>query len=421
MRNGSTIRVETRAAIPRWRRVAAVLLGLKLVYLAGVIVAVARWSDFESSVAAQIQRSWFPPGWPPEPRTQLTQHWATWDAEHYLYLSAKGYRPEARSIAFYPLWPLVLGAVTSVVGGYREWAGLVLANLFSLGGWLLFHRTVARRFGESTADLTLAAWIAFPGSLFFQFLYSEPLFCLLLAGVWWAVESRRYGAAMVCAALLPLTRGVGVFAVLPLGWHAWSVAKPGWLRRLGGRAGAAAEVGGGSKDATRRAAGRAWAPWLLASMPAWGWGGYLALMALWTGDPFAGIEAQRYWGVHSITNLWNVPKFLAALFDVSQWHGYRGSMLDRVGFLLALNAVPVLWARARDLLPWWIALALLPAMSGIFTSYIRFEACAFPVFVGWGLMWDSLRRRQLGWPAVAVVAAVHLDLLWRFVNYRWAG
>ncbi|RME93468.1 MAG: hypothetical protein D6766_08160 [Verrucomicrobia bacterium] len=421
MRNGPTQPAEAPAPA-RWRRVAAVLLALKLAYLAGVTVAVVFWSEFEDGRAVQIQRSWFPPGWPTEPRSHITKHWATWDAEHYLYLSAEGYRPEARSIAFYPLWPLILGAATSLVGGHREWVGLVLANLFSLGGWLGFHRAVARRFGESSADLTLALLIAFPGSLFFQFIYSEPLFFLLLAGLWWAIETRRYPAAMICATLLPLTRGVGVFLVLPLGWHAWTAARPEWAARFGRRgrrSAAATESAGPESGASSRPP--AWGPWALAGMPALGWGIYLGLMALWTGDPFAGIAAQRYWGVHSISNLWNVPKFLAALVEVREWHSYQGSMLDRLGFVLAAYAVPALWDRARDLLPWWIALALLPAMSGTFTSYIRFESCAFPVFVGWGLMLGQPRRRWLAWVVVAVLAAEHLDLLWRFVNYRWAG
>jgi len=327
-----------------------------------------------------------------------------------------------------------------LTGASHQVAGLLLANLFSLGGWLLFHRAAARRFGERTADGALALLVAFPGALFFQFLYSESLFFLLIMVLWRELEGRRYRWAWAAAFLAPLARGVGAFAVLPLAWHAWNVAPPGWRERLRARgrsaeAGAAGEARSEGSDGNAaedgrpgRRAGRpglrrkaAWAPWLLAGMPVAGWAAYLGLMWIWTGDPFSGMRAQRFWGVHAIGNLWDVPKFVSGFFNVTVWHGFTGSVLDRIGFLFALYAAPMLWRRARDLLPWWVALAVLPAMSGTFVSFLRFESCAFPVFLAWAGFFTGLKRR---WPLalfLAVSAGLHGALLWRFVNYRWAG
>jgi len=79
---------------PRWRRVAWALLAVKLVYLAGIGAVVWWRPDFDADRAARIERTWFPAGWPPEARGKLARHFATWDAEHYLYLSAAGYQPE---------------------------------------------------------------------------------------------------------------------------------------------------------------------------------------------------------------------------------------------------------------------------------------------------------------------------------------
>jgi len=272
----------------------------------------------------------------------------------------------------------------------------LLANLFSLGGWLLFHRAAARRFGERTADGALALLVAFPGALFFQFIYSESLFFLLIMVLWRELEGRRYRWAWAAAFLAPLARGVGAFAVLPLAWHAWNVAPPGWRERLRARgrsaeAGAAGEARSEGSDGNAgedgrpgRRAGRpglrrkaAWAPWLLAGMPVAGWAAYLGLMWIWTGDPFSGMRAQRFWGVHAIGNLWDVPKFVSGFFNVTVWHGFTGSALDRIGFLFALYAAPMLWRRARDLLPWWVALAVLPAMSGTFPGCERRTARGF--------------------------------------------
>ena len=60
------------------------------------------------------------------------------------------------------------------------------------------------------------------------FFSSESLFLLLVMGLWLALEDRRYVLGAVCAGLLPICRGIGLFAFLPLAWHAMSVASPVW-------------------------------------------------------------------------------------------------------------------------------------------------------------------------------------------------
>ncbi len=423
----------------RWRRVLVALVGVKAVYTAVVAVMVALGTDYDTRRAAQVFANWFPAGWPPEPRGRWERHFATWDAEHYLYLSAAGYSAGARSIAFYPLWPLVIRAGAVLNGLSPVAAGLTLANLCSLAGWLLFHRVAARRWGESLADAALALLVAFPGALFFQFIYSEALFFLLVMGLWWALEQRRHGLAWLAAALAPLTRGVGVFAVLPLAWHVARVHAGGaGLRRLVAKWGLGpktspsgepkAEIrnpksevpAAGTAPAT--APGRTGLPaWTLPLAPLAGWGAYLGLMAYWTGDPWAGVAAQRFWGVHEVAHLWDLPKFVEGFFEVSAWHAYQGSLLDRLGFLLLLYTLPVQWRLGRDLLAWTLMLGVLPAMSGTFTSFVRFEACAFPLFLGLAGFFTALRWKGPEWGFLLVCLGLHGLLLWRFLNYHWAG
>ncbi|MCZ7639554.1 MAG: mannosyltransferase family protein [Verrucomicrobia bacterium] len=170
---------------PRWRLVALALVGVKLGYWV-VVLSFVWWGEgFDAEGAERIRQDWFPAETPPPEHGRWARHVATWDAEHYLYLSCHGYGPGVRSVAFYPLWPLLVRALAPLAGGDHLLAGLVLANLLSLAGWVLFHRLCARRFGERTADLALTLLVAFPGALFFQFLYTEALFFLLLMGLWW--------------------------------------------------------------------------------------------------------------------------------------------------------------------------------------------------------------------------------------------
>lgn len=306
----------------------------------------------------------------------------------------------------------------------------------------LFHRLVTRRWGEAVADCTLVFLLAFPGALFFQFIYTESLFLLLVLGLWWALEERRYAWAWCVASLLPLTRGVGVFAVLVIAWDvltpvrrwlagAWLAGKqtpenPAVVPVSESVSQLMCDAPPVRKPAMRHTAKSALRAcitgpvWLLAA-PLLGWGVYLTLMVWWTGNPFEGFEAQPYWGVHAISNLWNVPKFIMGLFSPSEWHEFRGSLLDRCMFILLLYMLPVLWRLDKGLLVWTYWLGVLPAMSGTFTSFTRFASCAFPLFIALGVALAPQERRWLRYGLLGMFGVVHVVLLWRFVNFRWAG
>ncbi len=400
------------------------MLGLKVPYLIVILVCSWHWGDLDSEKFYAVNARW-----PLEGPPVFASHFATWDAAHYLYLSEVGYHRGVPSCAFYPLWPLLVRWTAPVFGGSHVVAGMVLSNVCSWLAWLLFYQMTRARWGPRAAGWALVFLIVFPGSLFFQFNYTESLFLLLVLGLWWGLERRRYEVAWVCAGLLPLTRAVGVFAVLPIGWHALSVASPGWWRRWVSpqRRGDAEEAGGSAAASSSSHCGlrvadcglaRAW--WLLAA-PLLGWGVYLALMAYWTGNPFEGFAAQKYWGVHSIGNLWNVPKFVIGFFTPTAWHEFTGSLLDRCLFLVLLWCLPVLWRLDKGLLVWAYVLGILPAMSGTFTSYTRFAACVFPMFIALGVFLARREWRWLRYGLLVVFLLLHIVLVWRFVNFRWAG
>ncbi|MBE7499016.1 MAG: hypothetical protein HS113_01640 [Verrucomicrobiales bacterium] len=403
------------------------------------------WNDFDEGQHAATVACWFngPARWPTTSATAtVARHFTTWDASHFLYLSECGYLGGLKSCAFYPLWPFLLRSCSVFTGGSHLLAGLVLTNALSLAAFCLFYSLVRERWNGPVAKWALVFLIAFPGSLFFLFLYSESVFIFLVIGLWYGLEKRRYGVAAVSAALLPMTRAVGAFAVLPIAWHALSVAPPRWLRlhERGRQVGAGAGSVKGSwleltvgrdSEKSRGTAARGAAPsapWLLLAAPLMGWGCYLALMWHWTGNPLEGFDAQKHWRVHSVWNLVDVPKFVVGFFAVTQWHGFTGSVLDRCMFVLLIYTLPVLCRLDKSLLVWTYWLGILPAMSGTFTSYTRFACCAFPIFIALGAFLSPEKANRsskittgLRWGLLLLFAVLHVLLVWRFVNFRWAG
>lgn len=396
---------------PRWLRAAAFILAGKLVYLAIVFTALKAWNHPEDLPRFETR-------WPPGGDPVFESHFATWDAAHYLLLATEGYAEGVRSCAFYPLWPLLWRGIIAL-GAPPVWGGLVLSNLFSTLGLALVYRAVARNHGPSRALSTVLLMVAFPGNLFLQFGYSESVFLVLLMCLWSGLEERRFGLAAFGAVLLPLSRAVGAFSLVPIAF--WLLRHPSVAARwnnLTGRIPGLPTTRLRIEPDTTRSGGR----WLLLpALPLLGWAVYLGLMAHWTGNPFEGFEAQKSWGRHSILNLIDVPKFVLEYLSPRYFHEFADSMLDRLCFLAVAYTLPCLWRKHRDLIPWVYVLGILPAMSGSFTSYIRFAGMALPVFIAWSAPATSRPQRILRWVGGITLVLLHLHLVRNFVLGRWAG
>ena len=139
------------------------LLGLKLVYLSLVAFTAWGWGDYDEAALKAIDAQWFDQnggGWSLAKNVApLARHFATWDSEHYLYLSQDGYGAGVKSCAFYPLWPLIVRWTAPLAGGNHLIGGLVVSNLCSLAAWVLFYERVRRRWG---IELSLRALFEHP-------------------------------------------------------------------------------------------------------------------------------------------------------------------------------------------------------------------------------------------------------------------
>jgi len=370
--------------------------------------------------------------WPLHTKPSFVSHLATFDGYFYLDISERGYRAGERVCAFYPLWPSLIRGVARLLRADSLVVALALANLLGLLGWSLFYCTVKDRYGSRVASWAVWSLALYPGAIFYHFAYSESLFLLLLMGVWRGIERRSYGLAAASAFLLPLTRPVGVFCVIPVilscfakfnlrGIHLRFVPSTG-SQCAGSNS---EDKSDGHTDETRFCVPFFQQPhWgryacLLIAIPA-GWSCYFLIMSIATNNPLEGFAAQRFWGVNSTGNIFDLHKFCVALFHPTAWHAYSGSMLDRLMFIIVALSVAELWRRDKSLIGWVIALALLPALSATFTSFTRYSSVAFPVFVA--VAFHLAEARWLARFAVLLTAgSVHAVLLWRYVHSLWAG
>ncbi|HEY0551071.1 MAG TPA: hypothetical protein VGF13_15810 [Verrucomicrobiae bacterium] len=320
----------------------------------------------------------------------IGSYFATWDAAHYLLLSEIGYVHGTNSCAFYPLLPASIKVFSFLTLGNHLLAGLIVCNVASLLGWGLFFQLVAERHDRRTAAFALAFLVAYPGALFFQFVYSESLFFFLLMFLWWGLERKRYGIILVAGILLVLTRPVGIFCVVPIVWHLHHNHVP-------------------------------WKNLWCAIGPLLGWAIYFLLMKVLTGNPWEGFEAQKSWDTHSAAKILNVPQFLDELISPTAWHNYRGSFLDRVFVILLISCLPVIWKQDRALFWWAVSLGILPAMTGTFASATRFVTLAFPMFIAFAVLFRDPQRRMARVVILTAFVGVHSWMLFRHMNFRWAG
>lgn len=140
--------------------------------------------------------------------------------------SRTGY-PEA--VAFFPLWPKLVGWV-SIPFGQTYWhvfyVGIVLANLLALVTFWLLYRLVAERFDDQTARWSVFFLAFNPFTVTFAAGYGEALFIPLTLAVFLLVRKERWLLAGLAGALTTLTKPNGVlimilFAVVLVQRYGW--------------------------------------------------------------------------------------------------------------------------------------------------------------------------------------------------------
>ena len=349
----------------------------------------------------------FPPARPrpfplPFAATQFAETFAAWDSGWYFDIARNGYyiNPDGQSsIAFFPLYPLLMRACAWPFGGTDRalWvAGIALSYAGLFLGLACLHRLTERTLGDrETARRTVLYVAVFPFAYFFTQVYTESLFLLLTVAAVLAATSSRWGWAGLLGALAALTRPNGVLIAVPLGLLALA-DRPRLL------------------ELARRTAAVLLVPLGLALFCAFAW--------RLSGDPFAWLRAQEHWG-YTVGNVpWVELMRLLDGLDRQGLYGYFFSdplapyyFLHGMVALALVFVVPSVFTRVSAALGAYAAISLFVPLTGNALEGIgRYAATLFPVF----MLLGTVRSRRVH-EAILVGGALVLSLLASlFVNFH---
>ncbi len=153
------------------------------------------------------------------------------DAPRYIFMAENGYVSSGdyvNNIVFYPLYPLLVRALSFFLGGRTAMAGMLLSQLCYGLACLVFRR-LADRECEHPGFAMLCFWL-YPFGFFCLGVFTEGLFLLLSLSALYLIRTRRWLAAGILAFFCTLTRTQGILLLIPgvyeavLGWkeQGWS-------------------------------------------------------------------------------------------------------------------------------------------------------------------------------------------------------
>ena len=300
------------------------------------------------------------PQWEPfGPEHAFWNGFFRWDGGWYRSIALFGYkyRPGApSSVAFYPLYPYLARWLGVVVGGPFV-AGLVIANLSTLGGIYYLLRLGRHAFDDAVAERAAVQLLVFPTSFFLSSFYTEGLFFVLAAGSMFHFYRGRYVTSGVLGGLSMLARSSGLvlFAALAL------------------------DLG---LDLYKRRQRFRWQMLGLLLIPA-GLGAFMLLLQHEVGDPLAFMKVMSNWGrvrslpwVPLIDAFRKLTPLLPDRFDDSQ------QVLDA---LTALAFLGIGVAMVRERYPVAMSVlvlggVLMPLSTYVLASMGRYVLALFPAF-----------------------------------------
>src|SRR5829696_9829262 len=105
--------------------------------------------------------------------------WFGWDTISYLGIAIMGYRPDA-SIAFMPLYPVLIRLASPLFDGNHLLAALALSTFFCIIALILMYELFAATYPQAIARDAVVLFLTFPTAFFLLAGFTESLFIALV-------------------------------------------------------------------------------------------------------------------------------------------------------------------------------------------------------------------------------------------------
>ena len=343
--------------------------------------------------------------WQPSPASPgYGQVASNWDGQWYFNIASRGYpttipRDAAGHVlqnpwGFYPLYPLMVAAITGVSGLGFTAVAPVLSVLLGAGAVTVMFRLINQGSGRFAASATVLLTCTYMAAPSMQVAYTESLALLMVCSALLLLRNRRYGWLIPVLVTLALTRAV-VLAFLPV------VVVHGIYRYR-------------HRTVDPFPVRDRWRVVGLSLLTIALTGLWPTIAALRTGDPSAYTQTMTSWGTTG-----KLPVLIQ--FPTFAWTEGGAAGLIVLLALIALVAVIVLRRGARawgpEVRAWagFYPLYLLMATAAS-TTNIRHLLLAFPLL--WPLPEEAVstaeRRRRLA--TVALLAVFGLLLQWVWIS-----
>ncbi len=314
--------------------------------------------------------------------------WTRWDSWEYDEIARVGYwydyqhKPSPYgTVACFPLYPMLIRGVGFLLGGRTVIAGLLIANLAAVAGFILLFQWGLWWGDRRSAWLTVAAAISFPAGLFWSALYPQALFMALSVGALAQMFDRRVAVACLLTALATATRleAVALLPVLLL----IRLSQSGWRPR------------------------RADLWFLVAPL---GLLGYMAYLYQRWGDPVLFLKVHTLFGRGLTNPLWTL------VLPLTMEGGVSHMVVIGTYFVLGLVILATCLRLPRPIVVYCWLLFLIPLASGIYVSIYRVHLVNFPIYLAIGGLGLSGRLRILGWGLVASFMALQCYMMYLWVT-----
>lgn len=310
-----------------------------------------------------IQIDYIPQPWSHDPFPPM---WAKWDTGWYSSILIYGYQWREgimSNVTFFPVYALWWKFIWIILPVSRLVAGVWASNVVTLASCLIIYRWLTENFSQKIARLSLIALLAWPASLSLAAAYSESIFILFTALVFWLAYKQKWIGAAMLALIASATR--------PLGIALWPALIIMWC-----------QVGKNKKwiDA-----------WPVVLLPPLGLVIFSFYLWYQTGDPLAWLNGQNLAG-RSLT--WPLP-MLKAYWDniINMGNLWLIHLEELLALIIALLLLPAI-IKLNKAFGIFTAVNLLPPLfTNTLTSFPRFVLVIIPMFIVIG----SVKNRWIYW------------------------